>query len=28
MAEDKFEQSVATKLKGEGWDCPTDYSGG
>ncbi|MCT0013215.1 restriction endonuclease subunit R [Weissella confusa] len=27
MAEDKFEQAVAAKLKGEGWVCPTDYSG-
>lgn len=27
MAEDKFEQAVIDKLKSEGWDYLTDYSG-
>ena len=27
MAEDKFEQAVIEKLKSEGWDYLTDYSG-
>ena len=27
MAEDKFEQAVIAKLKSEGWDYLTDYSG-
>ena len=27
MAEDKFEKAVIEKLKSEGWDYLTDYSG-
>ena len=27
MAEDKFEQAVIEKLKQEGWEYLTDYSG-
>lgn len=27
MAEDKFEQAVIDKLKSEGWEYLTDYSG-
>lgn len=27
MAEDKFEQAVTDKLKSEGWEYLTDYSG-
>ena len=27
MAEDKFEQAVIDKIKSEGWEYLTDYSG-